>query len=345
VYRHRMHIVQAVRSDAFAGVERHVALLSNRLAARGYRVTVIGGDPARMHAEFAHSAIAHRAATTTWDVVRALSRVEHPDLVHVHMTAAEFAGVLTRPRLKAPLVATRHFAARRGSSAAARGVGAVIRASLAAQISISSYVAGLIDGASTVVPLGTPLPGATVPASGRERTVLLAQRLEAEKRGDIALRVWAASGLARDGWRLAVAGDGAQRAELEALARSLGVADSTDFLGFRTDVPQLLSRAGVFLAPCPVEGFGLSVIEAMAAGTPVVAAREGAHSETVGRADGAMLFSSTDPEAGGAALAELARDAGRRADYGASLRAAAEQNFAADVMVDKVLRVYESVLR
>jgi len=345
VYRTRTHIVQAVRSDGFSGVERHVALLSSRLAARGYRVTVIGGDPERMHAEFENAAITHHPARTTWDVVRALGRVEKADLVHVHMTAAEVAGVMTRPYLRAPLIATRHFAARRGSSAPARGIGAVIRANLAAQISISSYVAGLVDGTSTVVPLGTKLPRTIVPPVQRERTVLLAQRLESEKRGDLALRAWAASGLAREGWRLAVAGAGSQRAELAALATQLGVGDATDFLGFRTDLPELLSRAGLFLAPCPIEGFGLSVVEAMAAGTPVVAAREGAHAETVGSARGAVLFPATDAAAGGAALAALAHDTARRAEYGAALRATVEQNFTDDVMVDKLLRVYESVLR
>ncbi|MFC4243677.1 glycosyltransferase family 4 protein [Gryllotalpicola reticulitermitis] len=345
MYRHRLHIVQAVRSDGFSGVERHVATLSERLAARGHRVTVIGGDPARMYAELGGTGIRHRAATTTWDVVRALSRLEQVDLVHLHMTAAELAGVVTRPMLRAPLVATRHFASRRGSSPTARGISALIRANLAAQISISSYVAGVVDGRSTVVPLGTRLPESVVPAERRERTILLAQRLEPEKRGDIAVRAWAASGLAREGWRLAVAGAGSLQGELAALAASLGVGEATDFLGYRSDVPELLSRAGLFLAPCPIEGFGLSVVEAMAAGTPVVAAREGAHAETVGSADGAVLFSASDPEAGGAALAELAHDDRRRADYGAALRAAVESRFTDDVMADKMVQVYESVLR
>ena len=346
MHRPRLHIVQAVRSDGFSGVERHVALLSERLAVRGYRVTVIGGDPERMRAEFGPIAgIEHYAAVTTWDVVRGLNRAGHADLVHLHMTAAELAGVVSRPRLRAPLVATRHFAARRGSSPVARIGAALIRANLAAQISISSYVAGLVDGPSTVVPLGTRLPGAVVPADRRERTVLVAQRLEAEKRGDLALQAWAASGLAREGWRLVFAGAGSQAAELNSLAERLGVAEATDFLGFRSDLPDLLSRAGLFLAPCPIEGFGLSVVEAMAAGTPVVAAREGAHAETVGSASGAVLFSSSDPAAGGAALAELAHDDRRRVAYGAALRAAVEAHFTDEVMVEQTVDVYRSVLR
>ena len=46
-----LSVVQVVRSNAFAGVERYMCQVSNGLASRGHHLTVIGGDPARMHAE------------------------------------------------------------------------------------------------------------------------------------------------------------------------------------------------------------------------------------------------------------------------------------------------------
>ena len=61
------------------------------------------------------------------------------------------------------------------------------------------------------------------------------------------------------------------------LADALGVADSVDFVGQVADTDRLLGESSVVLAPAPEEPFGLSVVEAMAHGVPVVAADGGAH--------------------------------------------------------------------
>ena len=82
----------------------------------------------------------------------------------------------------------------------------------------------------------------------RSRTVLMAQRLQPEKRTRIGLAAFAASGLADDGWRLQIAGAGPELALLEEDAASLGVDGAVDLLGFRDDVAQLYRRAGLFLA-------------------------------------------------------------------------------------------------
>ena len=63
--------------------------------------------------------------------------------------------------------------------------------------------------------------------------MLVAQRLEPEKETDVAVTAFAGSGLADRGWRLELAGDGAERRRLEAPGGELGLASSTDFLGHR----------------------------------------------------------------------------------------------------------------
>jgi len=160
----------------------------------------------------------------------------------------------------------------------------------------------------------------------------------------VALRMWAASGLAAEGWELHLAGDGALRPELEALAGALGLGASVRFLGMRADMPALLGTAGIFFAPRGDEPYGLSVVEAMAHGTPVVAGRGGGHSETVGAADGAVLVPPDDVEAAGAALARLARDPERRAAYGEELRALQQQRFGPGTHADGIAAVYAAVL-
>jgi glycosyltransferase involved in cell wall biosynthesis len=259
------------------------------------------------------------------------------------MTAAELAAVAAGPAHRAPVVATRHFAQTRGSSAPARVVGRVLTRQLAAQLAVSRFVADSIEGTSVVAHPGTPDVGDGPGGPDRERLVLVAQRLEPEKRTDLALDAWRRSGLSADGWRLVVAGAGQELARLQAQAERLGVAGSVDFLGARSDVDALLRRAAILLAPRPDEAFGLSVVEAMAAGLPVVAAAGGGHLETVGAVEGAAVYEPFDTGQAGRLLADLAADPDRRTAYGAALQAAQRERFSVGRHVDATLDLYESV--
>jgi glycosyltransferase involved in cell wall biosynthesis len=338
-----MRVAQCIRSDAFAGAERYVANLAAGLAAQGCDVVVIGGAPDRMGAALLPTGVAWLASTTTPTVVRRLVGARPFDIVHAHMTAAELAAVAASPVIRAPIVATRHFAARRGASPAARVMGRVVTSRLAGQLAISDFVAARIEGPSTVVRPGTAARPAT-DESGRRPVVLLAQRLEPEKRSELALYAWQASGLSETGWTLRIAGDGHERGGLQELAERLGIAGSCEFLGQRTDIGTLLAQASIFLAPRPDEPYGLSVVEAMAAGLPVVAAAGGGHLETVGRADGAALYPPADTVAAGRLLADLAGDPARRATYGAALREIHRRHFTVEAQVAATLDVYRDLL-
>lgn len=335
-------VVHVVCTDAFAGVERYVSTLARTQDARGLRVQVLGGEATRMRAELAGSGVGWAEAATPLRAMAALRGLRGARLVHAHMTAAELAAVTAT---RAPVVATRHFADRRGSGVAGRAAGRYVTRRIARQVAISRFVAERVEGASTVVHPGVPTVDRVGTTADRRPVVLMAQRLEAEKRTDLALRMWAASGLAAEGWELAVAGTGALRPALEELAGSLGIADSCRFLGARSDIADLMASSAVFLAPRPDEPYGLSVVEAMAHGTPVVAARGGGHDETVGLADGAVLVPADDASAAGAALARLARDPSRRAAYGEELRALQQQRFGLETHADGIDAVYREALR
>ena len=177
-------------------------------------------------------------------------------------------------------------------------------------MAISDYVATTVGGVQHGHPPWRPdRPTRPVAAEQRPRVVLVAQRLEAEKETDLAVTAFARSGLADAGWRLELAGDGAERAaSRRPWRRSSGIAASTDFLGHRSDVPQLMRRASMLLAPCRVEGLGLTVLEAMAEALPVVAVGAGGHLETVGSVAGAALHPAGDSAAAATLLASLARD-------------------------------------
>jgi glycosyltransferase involved in cell wall biosynthesis len=218
----------------------------------------------------------------------------------------------------------------------------LVRSRIAAQIAISAHVARSIEGESVVIHPGVEaLDG----AGPRERTVLLVQRLEPEKATEVAISAWAALGEQRDGWRLVIVGDGSQRSALEAQAAADGVGDSVDFVGFTPDVSPLLTRAAVFVATTPNEGLGLAVVEAMSAGTPVIAPGSGGYLETVGMVEGSELYRPSDAADLAARLRLLLEDESRRTRYGRALRDRQREHFSPESQARATRLIYDSVLQ
>jgi glycosyltransferase involved in cell wall biosynthesis len=327
-----------VRTDEYAGVERYVTEVSTALAARGHRVAVIGGDPARMRAELPPQ-VSHQPANTVARAALALLGWRDADLVHAHMTAAETAAWIVHPVLRAPIVATRHFSAVRGSTRAARLFTRWASRSIARDLAISRFVAEGIGGPSVLVPNGVaerPQAALEVPV------VVMLQRLAPEKEPEVGLRAWARSGLGGQGWRLVVAGSGELAGSVVRLANELGVSASVEFAGQVRDTDALLAGGSVLLASAPAEPLGLSVLEAMAHGLPVVAAAGGGHLETV--ADAGVLFPPGDVGAAANALVDLAGSRRRRLAMGAALRRRQQELYSLDIHVDRLEEIYCEVV-
>jgi glycosyltransferase involved in cell wall biosynthesis len=89
-----------------------------------------------------------------------------------------------------------------------------------------------------------------------------------------------------------IVGDGPQRASLESLARELDL--SCTFWGYRTDIPELMNRSKLIVLPSRHEGFGLTVLEAMACGTPVIGRKTGGIPELITGKNGCLF--ETEPE-------------------------------------------------
>jgi glycosyltransferase involved in cell wall biosynthesis len=243
------------------------------------------------------------------------------------MTDAEVVLALHPGHREAVRVATRHCARRRGSDPVRRVATTVTARRLDGQIAVSRYVAERVEGNPTVIHPGVPEP--SVRDATRSPVVLVVQRLEAEKATDVALAAFARSGLAPR-WRMQVAGSGAEAGSLRLLARDLGITDDVDFLGARDDVPDLMAAASVLCAPCPVEGLGLAVVEAMAAGLPVVATAAGGHLESAGSVDESWLFAPGDAGAAAERLRRVAGDAVGLRAYGEALRERQRTHFSVE---------------
>lgn len=135
---------------------------------------------------------------------------------------------------------------------------------------------------------------------------------------------------------LVLVGDGPERDGLQKAAADLGV--DARFLGQRTDVPALLARADVVVLPSLSEGMSNAVMEAMAAGKPVVATDVGGNGELL-RGRG-VLVPPADPDALADGLAEVLSDPERARRTGAEARRWSLQNLHVDTMVDKHVDVY-----
>jgi glycosyltransferase involved in cell wall biosynthesis len=340
-----LRVAHVVATGAFAGSERYALNLAAGLAELGAEVVLVGGDAKLVPAALAETAapVRYLPAEGTLAAYRSLRTAGPFDIVHCHLTPAEVAATAAFPtRSRTVIVCTRHIACRRGSSRGARLASAWVRTRLDGQVAISQYVAGKIDGPSRVIPTGVPDQSA---GAHDEPTVVVAQRLEAEKDTTTALRAWSNSGLAAKGWQLHVLGSGSQEAFLRTVAVDLGITQSCHFFGQVTDTQDRFRRAGVLIASATAEPFGLSVVEAMAVGLPVVASAAGGHLETVGPLAKAVMFPPGDHLAAADHLRYLAEDATFRAAYGRDLRARQHAKYSFANFLRAVVEWYQVVLQ
>lgn len=335
-----LRVVHVVTTAAFAGVERYVCDVANETAARGWDVAVVGGHGIRTPAALSNC-VQWKPGANPLEAVRSLRKLGQFDVSHAHMTVAEAIAVATRRIHRAPVVATRHFAARRGASPLGRVAAPWIARGVSREIANGAYVAEHVENRPTaVLPAGVPETDCVWHLSNR--VILVLQRLEPEKDTGTALRAWKASGLADDGWTMRVVGEGVQRGQLEYQAERDQVR-GVDFAGWVPDVRAEFGRAGLLLATSVAEPFGLSVLEAMAAGVPVIATASGGHLETVGASQSALLFPPGDALAAAEAL-RMARDASVRERMSDDGRSVVAERFTVKHHVDGLIREYHAAL-
>lgn len=170
-----------------------------------------------------------------------------------------------------------------------------------------------------------------------------------ERRKGIAYLLEAVALLRRDGVpvRLVTVGDGHQLPELKRMAVDLGIADRVTFSGYVPDpneeeLPRFYEESDVFVFPSLMEGFGFVLAEAMASGVPVVASDVSAIPEVLG--DAGVLFPAGDSAALAKILADLSKDARKRAELAKKGRARVEALFTWDHAISRILAVYNEAI-
>jgi glycosyltransferase involved in cell wall biosynthesis len=139
-------------------------------------------------------------------------------------------------------------------------------------------------------------------------------------------------------------GDGPLADVLRRRARRLGIADCVHFLGWRSDVPELLSLLDAFLLTSHIEANPVSILEALATGLPVVSTRVGSVAETV-RSDNGFLVEPGDAAGMARHLARLFRNPVLARRMGAAGRQLVIRRWSLDQMVQQYEDVIESIYR
>jgi glycosyltransferase involved in cell wall biosynthesis len=273
-----------------------------------------------------------------FELVRLLRRYR-PDILHASSSKAGVLGRLAGFLAGVPIrVFTVHgwaFAAYSGMAGRVyRWADLLVRPLTTVTICVSErereagLLAGTCDPARTVViPNAVDVAGARrVGGVARERPLIVSVgRLKAPK--DFLTFLRALGRLRDDSFEVLIVGDGPDRPRLEQEIAALGLGGRVRLAGERHDVAELLAGADVFVLPSASEGMPVSVLEAMAAGLPVVASRVGGLAEQVVDGETGVLVSPGDADELAGALARLLRDPELRRRLGEAGRVRAEQAF------------------
>jgi len=143
---------------------------------------------------------------------------------------------------------------------------------------------------------------------------------------------------------LVFVGDGDERPRLESLARELGIQGSVRFAGARADVARMLRVFGVFALSSQTEGISVALLEAMATGLPAVVTDTGGNPEVVAEGRTGHLAPVGDPDALGAALADLLADTARRRAWGEAARRSVVDDFSLNQMIQGYESIYNTLI-
>ena len=353
-----MNILQISSASSFGGGERYVADLTNGLTARGHNVfaALRPGSPLVRHLNLPPERIFTLRLRNALDVKSAyelerLVRKQRIEVVHAHMARDySLASYAARRNPQAKFIATRHvlFQLSRLHRHTLSRATRVIAVSAAVAKELRSQRI-LDERQIAIIPNGIDVDRfARVRFERHDDYVLVGSigELRTLKRHDDFIRAAAVIASRFPEARFVLAGvdttdTGEVRQQLEKLVSDLRLKERFSFLGWVDDAERLLCEMDVFVSASETESFGLAIVEAMAAGTAVVATEtEGAREVIEDRKTG-VLVPIGDVQRIAESVCELLRDPEKRREIASRAREAANARFSLKRMVDEIERVYQ----
>jgi glycosyltransferase involved in cell wall biosynthesis len=284
-----------------------------------------------------------------------LMRSVRPHIVHANSSKA---GILGRIAAGLTRVPVRIFTAHGWAFNATTGVGAVayrwaerlVRPLTTATVCVSESERAAGVAARTCDPKTTVVIRSGIDAVGRpvasplraDPRIVAVGRLQAPK--DPVTLVRALAKLPGGRFEALLVGDGPDRPAVEAELRRLELEGVVELAGEREDVAEILAGSDIFVLASRSEAFPLTVLEAMAAGLPVVAPRVGGLGELVVEGETGLLVAPGDPAALASAIVRLVDDPELRARLGGAGRARVEAHFTFESFLESHLDLYRRQL-
>ncbi|MDQ6926839.1 MAG: glycosyltransferase family 4 protein [Candidatus Eremiobacteraeota bacterium] len=363
--RRPLHIALATESDGMGGAETMLAHLARGLRTRGHQVDLL--VPAHGSGWLADQLQGADVSIRPLSLGRVrwtpVSQIRHAlsemraDVLHSHMVGLAVFGAAATVGLGVPHVITMHGTGRETSAARRRwALRAALRTS-AAPIAVSDglrhELRGLIGPVAdrmTVLPNGVPeRTGAREPTRRALRIrddevlILAVGNLFHNKAHAVLLDALARVPVEVP-WRLIIAGRREDAAEsLDARITALGWEQRVQLLGPRDDVPDLLAASDVYAMPSLNEALPMALLEAMAAGKPIVASAVGGIPEAVRTEREGLLVPPGDVDALGVALDRLLCGAALRQTFGRQARQRARAQYGLARMIEAHESLYYHV--
>lgn len=363
-----MRILQICSAREIGGGERHLADLANNLASRGHEIFAAISPGSPLRAEFSSLAsenvielpMRNALSVSSGMRISRFVRERRIEIIHAHVARDYPLAALAAGRSGARLVLTRHvlfplsrihrLTLRRTSRVIA--VSEAVAAGLRAQNIFPEGKIITIHNGIDVERFEQGSRGTGVPHVNHTQDRIrigMVGHLAPIKGQEEFIRAAAIICRTRNDVDFIIAGedksrDGQNRANIEKLTRELALKDRVQLTGWTDEVASLLATLDVFVSPARSEPFGLSIVEAMAAGVPVVAtASEGAR-EIIDADDSGRLVPIGDAQALAKAMVDLLGDVNERARLARNARAIVNAKFTLERMVDRTERLFREVV-
>lgn len=181
-------------------------------------------------------------------------------------------------------------------------------------------------------------------ASQEDLVLINVARFWPEKAHDVLLDGFAKVAARIPSARLWITGVGPEEEKIRRHCTALGLDSRVSFLGFRTDLAELLAQADIQVHPSDVEGVPLAICAGLAAGLPIVATKVGGLPEVIRNGVSGILVPPRDPDAFAEAVIRLAGDETERRRLGAAGQRFIDEEYSLKAATRRVERVYEEVL-
>ena len=181
--------------------------------------------------------------------------------------------------------------------------------------------------------------------NGRYKTVAIIGSLEPRKDHDTFLRAAKIVRARNPKTRFLIVGDGPLRCKLETEAANLGLNGSVNFIGWQSDVLPVLKKSDVYVSSSTTEGTSVALLEAMAAGLPVVCTRVGGNPEIVEHGERGLLVPKRDSRALAEAISYVLENPETGYRLAENGRRYVFQHFSAKRMISQIEKIYDDVLK